>query len=370
MERNEDKVREKEAMRTVESDIRAAMLQFPGKRRELRQLLKDARAGLDDDVAGTPHRKRRRILPHPSNELLASAPDFTTLASKYPAVRPFVREQDGRSCFHWHDWNANHALAQALFEEHFGVRNWKIPLGRLIPAIPNRLNYLLWVNDLLQLSRQGDGAISGLDIGCGCNLVYPLLGASRFGWRFTAADNDKTAIESANNILKNNPNLNELISLRWTRCNEDQVQACRGDMAIASRDLPGALTRSAGSQSFDFCMCNPPFFSQDDHACQGTAVYGGVSTEMVCGGGELEFVRSMISDSLSMHKTGTSSCHWYTTMLGKKASFKSARKMVNAIQLVTAVRTSELVQGRQTRWVLAWSFTVPSSVSNLPLRPR
>ncbi len=34
----------------------------------------------------------------------------------------------------------------------------------------------------------------GLDIGCGANLIYPLLGAAQHGWRFVAADITDVAI--------------------------------------------------------------------------------------------------------------------------------------------------------------------------------
>jgi hypothetical protein len=34
---------------------------------------------------------------------------------------------------------------------------------------------------------------------------------------------------------------------------------------------------------------------------------------------------------------------------------------------VTALRTTELVQGKTSRWAIAWSFTVPHSTANLPL---
>lgn len=198
--------------------------------------------------------------------------------------------------------------------------------------------------------------------------MYPLIGASRFGWRFTAADNDSIAIGSANNILSSNPKLKALITVRDTSCTIDKVTWKR-DQACASRDRTGSLACAAASQSYDFCVCNPPFFAQDSDSCQGNAVYGGVSSEMVCVGGELEFVRSMVSDSLMMHTTGKSSCHWYTAMLGKKSSFKKLRTLVHQTELVTVVRTSELVQGKLSRWVLAWSFTVSASAANIPLRP-
>lgn len=118
------------------------------------QLMKDARSSQQVSTDNEqPKEKRLRPRAHPANDLLSEQPDFATLAAKYPALLPFLRNQHGRIRFKWRDWNAVHALAQAIFAEYFGVTSWCIPEGRLIPGIPNRLNYLLWVNDLLNLSR-------------------------------------------------------------------------------------------------------------------------------------------------------------------------------------------------------------------------
>lgn len=220
------------------------------------------------------------------------------------------------------------------------------------------------------LDHAGTGHVHGLDIGCGCNLVYPLIGASRFGWHFTAADNDETAVASANKILESNPDLKCLIELKITmRTVPMHVPAeVTPSPTETSSNRPGALACAAGSQVFDFCVCNPPFFSEERESCTGPAAYGGVSSEMVCQGGEQAFVQTMVADSLAMHNTGHGTCHWYTAMVGKKSTFRAMRTLVNGMRSVTAVRTKELVQGKQSRWVLGWSFTVPQGCADLPLQ--
>lgn len=56
-----------------------------------------------------------------------------------------------------------------------------------------------------------------------------------------------------------------------------------------------------GSETFAFCMCNPPFFGSLEEAQQnpGTA-FEGTAAEMVCPGGELSFVLQMVEDSLTL----------------------------------------------------------------------
>ena len=62
------------------------------------------------------------------------------------------------------------------------------------------------------------------------------------------------------------------------------------------------------TKEFDFCMCNPPFFVSESEAFHGVArsekrpqpsgVCTGTGTETVTGGGEVEFVKGIIKDSL------------------------------------------------------------------------
>lgn len=62
---------------------------------------------------------------------------------------------------------------------------------------------------------------------------------------------------------------------------------------------------------------------------------------MVYPGGELAFVSRMASES----RTLGNRIHWYTTMVGKKATLKQLRKQLHAGR-VTALRTTEFVQVR------------------------
>lgn len=60
---------------------------------------------------------------------------------------------------------------------------------------------------------------------------------------------------------------------------------------------------------------------------------------MVCPGGEAAFVKQMVQDSLHLQKQ----IHWYTTMVGKKATLKQLRAMLHSHN-VNALRTTEFVQ--------------------------
>lgn len=67
-----------------------------------------------------------------------------------------------------------------------------IPDGQLCPTVPNRLNYIHWIEDLLALDilpgTRAEGDITtGFDIGTGANCIYPLLGSSVLGWKFVGS---------------------------------------------------------------------------------------------------------------------------------------------------------------------------------------
>lgn len=67
-----------------------------------------------------------------------------------------------------------------------------IPDGQLCPTVPNRSNYIHWIEDLLasdiiEKNIVGGDKVRGFDIGTGANCIYPLLGASLLGWSFVGS---------------------------------------------------------------------------------------------------------------------------------------------------------------------------------------
>lgn len=100
--------------------------------------------------------------------------------------------------------------------------------------------------------------------------------------------------------------------------------------------LDGALRPG---ESFDFCMCNPPFFeSMDEASANPRTACGGTAAEMVFPGGEEAFVGRMIEDSCRLKGR----VHWYTSLVGKKASLKKLtvllrQKRVRAFLTVSVI---------------------------------
>ena len=69
-----------------------------------------------------------------------------------------------------------------------------MPLNHLIPRIPQRINYALWIEDLIKHPNLANG----VDIGCGSSCIYALISCSmNKEWHFDVSDiNDENILSS------------------------------------------------------------------------------------------------------------------------------------------------------------------------------
>lgn len=333
-------------------------------------------------------KKRRRLDPpsiHPRNKYSEKPPDFSLLASLYPSFEPFVfvSSRTGRASIDWTDYNATRELTRVLLHRDHGV-NWWIPDGQLCPTVPNRSNYIHWIEDLLSSElipthNSSDGKVRGFDIGTGANCIYPLLGASLLGWSFVGSDVTNVALEWARKNVESNSHLTELIEIRQAKslsCARDvmptsdepstveneeptvieQAEFSGQDPEGAYKGPPVLVSVVREGEYFDFCMCNPPFFeSMEEAGLNPKTSCGGTSEEMVCHGGECAFVTRIIEDSVLLKHA----FRWFTSMVGRKANLKFLVSKLREVG-VSIVKTTEFVQGQTCRWGLAWSFVSPS----------
>ncbi|KAI5098914.1 U6 small nuclear RNA (adenine-(43)-N(6))-methyltransferase [Silurus meridionalis] len=285
---------------------------------------------------------------HPRNRYKDKPPDFAYLSSKYPDFQKHVQTTlSGRVMLNFKDPEAVRALTCTLLKEDFGL-SIEIPLERLIPTVPLRLNYIHWVEDL----TGGQGSPRrGIDIGTGASCIYPLLGASMNGWYFLATEVDDICYNYAKKNVEQN-NMADLIKVVKVPQKTLLMDALKEESIV-----------------YDFCMCNPPFFanqleakgvnSRNSRRPPPSSVNTGGVTEIMAEGGELEFVKRIIHDSVQLKRR----LRWYSCMLGKKCSLAPLKEELRK-QGVPKVTHTEFCQGRTMRWALAWSFyedvTMPS----------
>ncbi|KAJ8377564.1 hypothetical protein AAFF_G00255820 [Aldrovandia affinis] len=294
---------------------------------------------------------------HPRNRYKDKPPDFAYLASKYPEFQQHVHTNlTGRVGLNFKDPEAVRALTCTLLKEDFGL-SIEIPLERLIPTVPLRLNYIHWVEDLI--GGQGHTPTRrGIDIGTGASCIYPLLGATMNGWFFLATEVDDICFNYAKKNVEHN-GLSELIKV----------------VKVPQKTLLMDALKEESALVYDFCMCNPPFFanqleakgvnSRNSRRAPPSSVNTGGVTEIMAEGGELEFVKRIIHDSLQLKRR----LRWYSCMLGKKCSLAPLKEELRK-QGVAKVTHTEFCQGRTMRWALAWSFYEDVAMPSPPCKKR
>lgn len=162
-------------------------------------------------------------------------------------------------------------------------------------------------------------------------------------WLNYAADMTDIALELAENNVKSNPHITELIKIRKVECSEStlSIQESRNGKSAqeeSNMDMSGRMDEEAepspsssfnlsapakrpydgppvllgvvrDGEQFDFCMCNPPFFeSMQEAGLNPKTSCGGTPEEMVCPGGERAFITRIIEDSVALKQTFRYSC--------------------------------------------------------------
>ncbi|EFA12179.1 U6 small nuclear RNA (adenine-(43)-N(6))-methyltransferase [Tribolium castaneum] len=279
---------------------------------------------------------------HPRN-IYKQPPNFKQLALDYPEFRKYATQDvSGKVTIDFKNVGALRALTCTLLKKDFDL-NIEIPPGKLIPTIPLRLNYILWLEDLLNLAG-GPPQARGIDIGTGASCIYPLLAARKSQWSMVATEIDPESLKCATANVANN-HLEGLVT----------VMGAQKDSLLAQ-----VLEKFPGD--FDFCMCNPPFFSTPlelhpffkarkvKRPHPKNAFCASVD-EVVATGGEVSYISRLVEES----KAWGPRVAIYTSMVGHKSSLPPLKKLIREVGAVSFKQT-EFCQGHTTRWGLAWTF--------------
>jgi 23S rRNA (adenine1618-N6)-methyltransferase len=294
---------------------------------------------------------------HPRNRFRAGY-DFTALLATTPRLAGFVGPNAyGDTSIDYANPAAVKALNQALLSHGYGVRNWDIPPGYLCPPVPGRSDYLHYLADLLAPGGAATiprgPSVRVLDIGTGANCIYPLIGASEYGWRFVGTEIDPVAVRWAQKTVAMNPTVANLIECR---VQPSPVDSFRGVMQ--------------SGECFDLSMCNPPFHASAADAAAGTRRkqrnlglsgrrstveptlnFGGKAGELWCPGGELAFVRNMITQSANV----PTRFRWFTTLVSKSGHLPPLQATLRDVRAAD-VKVIHMAQGQKKSRILAWTF--------------
>ncbi|KAK6343318.1 hypothetical protein TWF730_010909 [Orbilia blumenaviensis] len=294
---------------------------------------------------------------HPKN-VYKNGVSFAQLAKEYPGLAKCLK---GANSLNFHDPESVRQLAKALLKKEFNLEV-NLQEDRLCPGVPNRLNYILWLNDLLMDTHEegispGSSKVTGVDIGTGASAIYPLLGCAQFPtWNFLATEIDSQSVSSAATNIEQN-------------ALEDRITLL--DVSSSSTIFPEEVV--SHPLNIDFTMCNPPFYasinemlsSAKKKAVPPLSACTGSTTEMVTDGGEVAFVNRMVEESLKLREK----VKWYTSMLGKRSSVE---KIVDRLREsgVGNYVVGEFIQGSKTkRWAVGWSFGDKRSGDHISRQP-
>lgn len=291
---------------------------------------------------------------HPRN-LHHGRYDFEELADASEELKEFIFTNEyGNLTLDFSNPRAVKSLNQALLKHFYRVEYWDIPEGFLCPPIPGRVDYIHYLADLLSDSNGGKIPIGPkvkvLDIGTGANLIYPLLGSASYDWSFVGSESNPLAIQSTQKIIDRNPGLHGKIEIR------NQAESSKIFSEIIQPD-----------DFFDLTVCNPPFHGSAQAAQEGSKRkvknltgktvpnpslnFGGQAAELWTRGGELEFIRKIIQESLQF-KTQV---YWFTTLVSKSENLKSIYNYLEKAG-VLAQKTIQMAQGNKQNRFVAWTF--------------
>ena len=280
--------------------------------------------------------------------------DFPALIADFPTLKSFISiNKYGNDSVDYANPDAVKALNQALLKHFYGIENWDIPDGYLCPPIPGRAEYIHHISDFLT-TEKGEilrgSQVRILDIGVGANCIYPIIGHREYGWHFVGSDVDAVSIQSAENIGAENPLLKGAIECRLQPSKTNIFKNI-----IQPNDF------------FDFTMCNPPFHASILEATKGTERklnnlgrktksektlnFGGQNTELSFEGGELAFIKNMISESIEYKNQ----CRWFSTLISKNENLPKTVAVLRK-EKIPAIEVIHLAFGNKLSRILLWSF--------------
>jgi len=285
--------------------------------------------------------------------------DMQALSKALPELEPFlITGQKGQLTLDFSDPLAIKALNKAILKKDYQIDFWDLPQGYLCPPIPGRVDYLYHLKDLLPDVK--DRGVNVLDIGTGANLIYPLTGSRAFNWRFVASDIDTIAVNCAKELVKVNKGLAKQIKVR--------------QQSDKNKFFSDIIT---GDEYFDLSLCNPPFHASQQDATasserknknlkhnkdkRGSTLqarfkndslnFSGQNNELWCEGGELSFIKSMITESVNFkEQVGV-----FTCLVSKKENIAVIQKILNSLN-VPKVKFVDMGQGNKISRFVAWSF--------------
>lgn len=298
------------------------------------------------------HHTKSRL--HPRNKN-SERYDLEALIKANPELKKYVKPNKfGDDSVDFSNPVVVKLLNQAILNEYYGKKNWDFPNENLCPPIPGRADYIHYLADLLSENNAGEvptgEKITCLDIGVGASCIYPILGVTEYTWQFIGSDIDAKSIASAQHIINENPSLQGKIECRLQN---DSTAIFKGILNP--------------TEKIDLTVCNPPFHASVEEAQEGTRRkirnlsgknmktpelnFSGNIHELICEGGEYQFIKNMIGESKNFDKN----CYWFTTLVSKQAHLQGIYRLLEKAE-AEQIKTIPMGTGNKSSRIVAWTF--------------
>jgi 23S rRNA (adenine1618-N6)-methyltransferase len=303
----------------------------------------------------TPEKKKiEKSRLHPRNKNRDKY-DLSALTLCNPELKKYIiPNRSGADSIDFSNPLAVKVLNRALLHHAYGIENWEFPDENLCPPIPGRADYIHHIADILAENNfgkipTGENVIC-LDVGLGASCIYPIVGVTEYDWTFIGSDIDPNAIASAQNIIDSNASLKNRVECRLQKNSSDVFYG------IVSKE-----------EKIELTICNPPFHASIEEAQKGSRRkvknlsgknvksprlnFSGIASELVCEGGENQFIQNMIRESLEFSKT----CYWFSTLVSKQSNLKGIYKLLEN-SAATQIKMVPMGTGNKSSRIVAWTF--------------
>jgi len=284
------------------------------------------------------HRKNPHFKKYDLNRLATFVPQLKELIIKNKKGEPSINFSDPKSVS---------LLNEALLKAHHGIEIWDSNTENLTPAVPGRCDHLLYMRDFLKNQKIIlHLKINVLDIGTGASCIYPIVGTSMLDWHFVASEAHEDSYKAACKVVKDNPERMAKVEIRR------QADKSKIFTNIIKPD-----------EKFMLTICNPPFFKSIEDSQKETyrknknlrisktnkKNFGGLSHEIWYPGGEFEFIKTMIDESV-LFKTQV---RWFSSLVAKEDNLKKLIRYINKKKKIKH-HVVEFKHGNKTSRILAW----------------
>ena len=281
--------------------------------------------------------------------------DLKALTDCNPELKKHIKPNKfGENSVEFSNPNAVKILNKALLNYYYGIKYWDFPDQNLCPPIPGRADYIHHIADLLGETNSGKipigNKVTCLDIGTGASCIYPIIGVTEYGWQFIATDINSQSITSAQKIIKSNPLIKHNIKCQLQQNSKKIFQG----IIIPENKI-------------ELTLCNPPFHASIEDAEKGTRRkiknltgkntktptlnFAGINNELICDGGEYQFIKNMIKESEAFSKN----CFWFSTLVSKQSNLDGLYKLLKKTT-ATQIKTINLGTGNKSSRIIAWTF--------------